>query len=229
MNGPERRPAGEGMPETSPEAGASRTPSGWSRDAALASILGIEPYDPSLDGRDEEEEGEESRREAEDPLGRQPADLESGRRCPRARVHRGHAGLEARCGAASRRAHRAYRAERPQGREVEQALPRHRGPGLVPRFPLLHEVRQGDLPPRAGGRAPPTWNSPRPSTQRLPEPSRWSACNLADPVTRTPSILSGRPEASHFGLPWTPGRNISGLPLKGAKKVIGDARKKCPR
>ena len=35
-----------------------------------------------------------------------------------------------------------------QGREVELALLRHRGPGLVPQLPLLHEVRQGGLLPR---------------------------------------------------------------------------------
>ena len=69
----------------------------------------------------------------ETPFRRQPADREGGRRRPGAGVHRRDAGLEARPREAPRRAHRADRAQRAQGREVELAVLRHRGPGLVPR------------------------------------------------------------------------------------------------
>ena len=61
-------------------------------------------------------------------LGRQPADREGGRRRPGAGVHRRDAGLEARRREAPRRAHRPERAQRAQGREVELAVLRHRGP-----------------------------------------------------------------------------------------------------
>ena len=67
---------------------------------------------------------------------------------PRAGLHRGHAGLETGRWAPPRRAHRAHRPRRAQGREVELAAVRDRGPGLVPRHPLLHELRQGGFLPR---------------------------------------------------------------------------------
>ena len=86
--------------------------------------------------------------EADPPRGRQPSDREGRRRRPRAGLHRGHAGLEKRRRAPPRRAHRAHRPRRAQGGEVELALLRSRGPGLVPQLPLLHEVRQGDFLPR---------------------------------------------------------------------------------
>src|SRR5262249_20917340 len=44
-----------------------------------------------------------------------------------------------------RRARRAPRARRAQGREVELALLRRRRPGLVPRNPCVHPLRQGEL------------------------------------------------------------------------------------
>ncbi len=42
-----------------------------------------------------------------------------------------------------RRAHRAHGPRRAQGGQMELAALRSRGPRLVPRHPLLHEVRQG--------------------------------------------------------------------------------------
>ena len=47
-----------------------------------------------------------------------------------------------------RRAHRAGRPRGAEGGEVELALLRHRGPGLVPQLPLLHPLREGGLLPR---------------------------------------------------------------------------------
>ena len=82
------------------------------------------------------------------PRRRQPSDREGRWQRPRAGLHRGHAGLETRRRTPPRRAHRARRAQRAQGREVELALLWHGGPRLVPRLPLLHEVRQGGLLPR---------------------------------------------------------------------------------
>jgi len=53
--------------------------------------------------------------------------------------------------------HCSHRPRRVQGREVEHTFLWHQGPGLVPRLPLHHEVRQGGLLPRHGrcGRFPP--------------------------------------------------------------------------
>ena len=85
---------------------------------------------------------------ASPPRRRQPTDREGRRRCPRAGLHRGDAGLETRRRAPPRRAHRAHRSRRAQGRQMELALLRSRGPGLVPQRPLLHEVRQGGVLPR---------------------------------------------------------------------------------
>ena len=42
----------------------------------------------------------------------------------------------------------AHRSRRAQGGEMELALLRRRGRGLVPQLPLLHQVHQGDLLPR---------------------------------------------------------------------------------
>jgi hypothetical protein len=57
---------------------------------------------------------------------------------------------------APRRAHRTYRSWCAQGREVELALLWPRGPRLVPRRPLLHEIRQGGfLPRRVAASCPP--------------------------------------------------------------------------
>ena len=89
--------------------------------------------------------------------GGNPQIAKARRRRPRAGLHRGHAGLEARRRAPPRRAHRAHRAPRAQGREVELALLWHRRPGLLPHLPLLREVRQGGLLPRhvAASHSPP--------------------------------------------------------------------------
>ena len=87
---------------------------------------------------------------------RQPADREGLRRCPRAGLHRSHAGLETGHRAPPRCAHRAHRPRRAQGRQMELAVLWHRGPRLVPRPPLLHEVREGGVLPRrvAASRSP---------------------------------------------------------------------------
>jgi hypothetical protein len=87
-------------------------------------------------------------REAGPPHRRQPSDCEGRRRCPRAGLHRGHAGLEKRRRAPPRHAHRAHGPGRAQGGQMELALLWHRWPGLVPQLPYLHELRQGDLLPR---------------------------------------------------------------------------------
>ena len=63
-------------------------------------------------------------------------------------LHRGHTGPETRRRAPPRRAHRAQRPRRTQGGQMELAAVRSRGPRLVPRHPLLHEVRQGGFLPR---------------------------------------------------------------------------------
>src|SRR4029453_5524817 len=80
-------------------------------------------------------------------------------RSPRADLHRGYAGLEARRWAPSRRAYRAHRPRRAQGSQVELALLWHRRPGLVPEFSLLHEVRQSGFFPRRVTTASPTGES----------------------------------------------------------------------
>jgi len=66
-------------------------------------------------------------------------------------------GWETRRSAPPRRAHVPHRPRRAQGGQMEHALLRHRGPGLVPRFPLHHEVRQGVafLPRHVAASCPP--------------------------------------------------------------------------
>src|SRR5262245_12762835 len=88
------------------------------------------------------------RQEARPPRRRQPSDRKGRGPRPRSVLHRGDAGLEARSRAPTRRAHRAHRARSAKGCEVELALLRSRGPGLVPRVPRLRSLRQGDLLPR---------------------------------------------------------------------------------
>ena len=113
------------------------------------------------------------------PLRRQSADPEGRRRCSRAGVHRGHAGLEARRRAEAGRAHRARRSRRAQGSQVELTVLRHGGRRLVPVVPLLRAVRQGDVLSRhlagprparrvqdAGGRATSTSTRTNRSTKR---------------------------------------------------------------
>ena len=80
--------------------------------------------------------------------GGKPADREGRRRRARAGLHRGHAGLETRRRAASRRAHRPRRPPCAQGSEVEFALLWRRGRGLVPVIPGLRPLRQSDVLPR---------------------------------------------------------------------------------
>src|SRR3546814_6085551 len=70
------------------------------------------------------------------------------RRRPRAGLHRRHAGLEKRPRAPPRRAHHGHRPRRAQGGEMELALLRRRGPGLVSQLSLLHEVRESGILPR---------------------------------------------------------------------------------
>ena len=50
-------------------------------------------------------------------------------------VHRGHAGVEERCRAQARRAHRAHGARRAEGGAVELAVVGRRGTGLVRELP----------------------------------------------------------------------------------------------
>src|SRR5262249_37884704 len=74
---------------------------------------------------------------------------------PRAGVHRGDAGLEARARAPTRRADRPHRARRQEGGAVELALLRRGGPRLVLERPLPDEVRQsGFLPRHVAGPSP---------------------------------------------------------------------------
>ena len=88
---------------------------------------------------------------------RESPNIEGRRRRPGAGVHRSDAGLEGRTREAPRRAHRAHCPRCEQSREVEHALLRHRGPGLVPRLPLHHEVHQGGILPRRIAAATPPW------------------------------------------------------------------------
>src|ERR1700730_7715823 len=118
--------------------------------------------------------------EPDPPRRRQPSDREGRRRRPRAGLHRGHAGLETRPREAPRRAHRAERAQGAQGREVELAVVRHRGPGLVPGAPHLHALRQGGLLPRRLAATGPARRQPRQGHALHRHPRRRRARRGAD-------------------------------------------------
>src|SRR5262245_10921929 len=81
------------------------------------------------------------------PVRWKPANCEGRGRRPCAGLPCSDAGLEARRRAPPRRAHRARRPRRAKGRQMELTFLRRRGPGLVPRVPRLHALRQGDVLP----------------------------------------------------------------------------------
>ena len=102
---------------------------------------------------------------------------------PRAGLHRRHAGLETRRRAPPRRAHRAHRPRRAQGRQMELAVLWRRGPGLVPQLPLLHEVREGGFLPRRVAA----------SCSRPARPSRRTCATSTSTRTTSSTTLSSPP------------------------------------
>ena len=111
------------------------------------------------EGREEDARLPGGRGKADPPHGRQPADREGYGDAPVQAYIAAMPGWKTRCRAPPRRADRAPRTRRAQGGQMELAVLWHRGPGLVPQLPLLHEVRQGRVLPRTSLRPVPPGKS----------------------------------------------------------------------
>ena len=92
-------------------------------------------------------EAQEAERRAEAALGRQPADPQGRGRRPGAGLHRRHARVERDIGERLDALIVRTVPRRAQGGEVEPTLLRQRRRHVVPRVPLLHQVRAGAVLP----------------------------------------------------------------------------------